>query len=119
GGDVARNLLSGACRQPEPAGALATAPGEPAADAEVGASSSVRAADTSATIHLPGQTEGSALSESGSRYWQSVARVGVQVADALAHAASQGGLHRDIKPSKLPPAGRGNGRGTAFRLAKS
>src|SRR5262249_14168346 len=117
--DVARNLLSGAFRQPEPAGALATAPGQPAADAEDGASSSVRAADTSATIHLPGQTEGSALSESGSRYWQSVARVGVQVADALAHAASQGVLHRDIKPSNLLLDDTGNVWVTDFGLAKA
>ena len=37
----------------------------------------------------------------GSQYWQSVARIGMQVADALAYAASQGILHRDIKPSNL------------------
>src|SRR5262249_47659241 len=86
---VARGLLSGVFRQPQPAGALATAPGEPAVEADLALSSSVRAAETSAAIHLPGQTETSTLSESGSRYWQSVARVGVQVADALAHAASQ------------------------------
>src|SRR5262249_32890524 len=53
--DVARGLLSGAFRQPEPADALTIVPGEPA-------SSSVRVADTSATIHLPGQSEASTLS---------------------------------------------------------
>jgi serine/threonine protein kinase/WD40 repeat protein/Tfp pilus assembly protein PilF len=38
-------------------------------------------------------------SEAG--YFQSVARIGVRVADALAYAHSQGVLHRDIKPSNL------------------
>src|SRR5438105_2651811 len=57
--DVARGLLSGAFRQSGPAGALTTAPGEPAARAE-----------TSAAIHLPGQSETSTLSDSGSQYWQ-------------------------------------------------
>src|SRR5262249_38547593 len=61
----------------------------------------------------------SALSDSGSRYWQSVARVGVQVADALAHAASQGVLHRDIKPSNLLLDETGNVWVTDFGLAKA
>src|SRR5262249_41165155 len=78
-----------------------------------------RAADTSAPIHLPGQSEASSLSESGSRYWPSVARVGVQVADALAHAASQGVLHRDIKPSNLLLDDTGNVWVTDFGLAKA
>jgi WD40 repeat protein/serine/threonine protein kinase len=74
---------------------------------------------SSATIHLPGQTEASTLSESGNQYWQSVARVGVQVADALAHAASQGVLHRDIKPSNLLLDDTGNVWLTDFGLAKA
>jgi eukaryotic-like serine/threonine-protein kinase len=121
--DVARGLLSGESRQsgpaddltaaPDAASPVASAPGDPAA------SSSVRAADTSATIRLPGQTEGSTLSESGRQYWQSVARVGVQVADALAHAASQGILHRDIKPSNLLLDDTGNVWVTDFGLAKA
>jgi eukaryotic-like serine/threonine-protein kinase len=105
---VARGLLSGAFRPPEPA-----------AGADLAVSSSVRAADTSATIHLPGQAEGSTLSESGSQYWQSVARVGMQVADALAYAASQGVLHRDIKPSNLLLDDTGNVWVTDFGLAKA
>jgi WD40 repeat protein/Flp pilus assembly protein TadD len=68
---------------------------------------------------LPGQTEGSTLSDSGQQYWQSVARIGMQVADALAHAASQGVLHRDIKPSNLLLDGSGNVWVTDFGLAKA
>jgi serine/threonine protein kinase/WD40 repeat protein len=120
---VARGLLSGEFRQLEPAGDLTTAPGEasPVASApgDPASSSSARAADTSAIIHLPGQTESSTLSESGSQYWQSVARVGMQVADALAHAASQGVLHRDIKPSNLLLDDTGNVWVTDFGLAKA
>ena len=116
---VARALLSGEFRHPASSGALKTAPGGPAAGGELGASSSVRAADPSVTVHLLGQTEGSTLNASGHCYWQSVARVGVQVADALAHAASQGVLHRDIKPSNLLLDNTGNVWVTDFGLAKA
>ncbi len=78
-----------------------------------------RSPDLSATVRLPGQSQGSTLSESGSQYWQSVARVGMQVADALAHAASQGILHRDIKPSNLLLDDTGNVWVTDFGLAKA
>ena len=37
----------------------------------------------------------------GLAYWQSVARIGVQVANALNYAHGQGTLHRDIKPANL------------------
>jgi WD40 repeat protein/serine/threonine protein kinase len=113
--EVARVLLTGAFRQGNPS-ALTVAPGELAAQAD---SATVRAADSSATIHLPGQSEGSTLSETGSQYWQSVARVGMQVADALAHASSQGVLHRDIKPSNLLLDEQGNVWVTDFGLAKA
>jgi serine/threonine protein kinase len=36
-----------------------------------------------------------------STYWQNVARLGWQAADALSYAHSQGVLHRDIKPANL------------------
>jgi WD40 repeat protein/serine/threonine protein kinase len=108
---VARGLLSGdhtasGGRQPP------DARHDPVANAP-------RSPDTTATVHLPGQSGGSTLSESGSQYWQSAARVGVQVADALAHAAGQGVLHRDIKPSNLLLDDTGNVWITDFGLAKA
>src|SRR5262249_17084451 len=68
---------------------------------------------------VPAPSEGSALSrptEPG--YYRSVARIGVQVAEALAHAHAQGVLHRDIKPSNLLLDAAGPAWVTDFGLAK-
>jgi serine/threonine protein kinase len=37
----------------------------------------------------------------GPQYWRSVARIGLQAAEALHYAHTQGTLHRDIKPANL------------------
>jgi serine/threonine protein kinase/WD40 repeat protein len=76
------------------------------------------AADSSTAVHLPGQADPSTLSESGRGYWQSVARIGVQVAEALQYAHGQGILHRDIKPSNLLLDTHGTVWVTDFGLAK-
>jgi WD40 repeat protein/serine/threonine protein kinase len=51
-------------------------------------------------------------------YYRTVARIGVQVAEALAHAHAQGVLHRDIKPSNLLLDADGAVWITDFGLAK-
>ncbi|HEV3235901.1 MAG TPA: protein kinase [Gemmataceae bacterium] len=65
-----------------------------------------------------GRTEKSTLTDSGRHYWVSVARIGLQVAEALEYAHSQGILHRDIKPSNLLLDTQGTVWVTDFGLAK-
>ncbi|MFO0849863.1 MAG: protein kinase [Gemmataceae bacterium] len=59
------------------------------------------------------------LSDGGRGYWGSVARVGAQVADALAYAHAQGVVHRDVKPANLLLDLRGTAWVADFGLAKS
>ena len=66
----------------------------------------------------PGSSELSSLSHSDRRFFQSVARIGEQVAEALEYANRQGVLHRDIKPSNLLLDARGNVGVADFGLAK-
>jgi serine/threonine protein kinase/WD40 repeat protein len=71
-------------------------------------------ADTFASTH----TEFSSA-KSGRSFFHSVARVGLQTAEALAYAHSEGVLHRDIKPSNLLLDAKGNIWITDFGLAKT
>jgi WD40 repeat protein len=73
----------------------------------------------SSSAVLPGQSGHSSLAESGRHYWQSVARIGIQVAEALDYAHGQGIFHRDIKPSNLLLDNRGTVWVTDFGLAKA
>jgi serine/threonine protein kinase/WD40 repeat protein len=114
--EVAEALLTGRFSL-----APVVAPREPAAGAPDTSTLVVApsASDSSTAVHLPGQAEHTTLSESGRGYWQGVGRIGVQVAEALAHAHGQGVLHRDIKPSNLLLDTHGTVWVTDFGLAKS
>jgi serine/threonine protein kinase/WD40 repeat protein len=56
---------------------------------------------------------------SHSEYHRSVARLGLQVAEALSYAHKQGVLHRDVKPSNLLLDAQGTVWVTDFGLAKA
>ena len=51
-------------------------------------------------------------------FFQTVARLGMQAAEALEHAHEQGVLHRDVKPANLLVDGRGKLWVTDFGLAR-
>ena len=67
----------------------------------------------------PSSSASSILGQSGSAYYRSVARIGVQVAEALAYAHQHKLLHRDIKPSNLLLDLQGTIWVTDFGLAKA
>ncbi len=72
---------------------------------------------SSASLSLPGgRTRGRGRRET---YWQGIARIGAQVASALAYAHAQGVVHRDIKPSNLLLDNHGTVWITDFGLAKA
>ncbi len=68
---------------------------------------------------LPGETELSSVRLNCPHYFQSVVRIGYQIAHALAYAHERGIIHRDIKPSNLLLDAAGVVWITDFGLAKT
>jgi serine/threonine-protein kinase len=112
--------------------------GKAGADPEIDVPQSDRSSDDPATIQAEAPSpspvssrsmafDGSSISahaelsstHAETQYYRSVARVGLQVAEGLAHAHSLGILHRDIKPSNLLLDARGTVWVTDFGLAKA
>jgi eukaryotic-like serine/threonine-protein kinase len=109
---IARSLLTGRFSGPRPDRAPGTL-NATSTDGDIGSSSSVEAPPAAAA------SINSVLSLStDSGYYRAVARLGIQVAEALAHAHGLGVLHRDIKPSNLLLDVDGHVWVTDFGLAK-
>jgi serine/threonine protein kinase/WD40 repeat protein/tetratricopeptide (TPR) repeat protein len=95
----------------EPSARSADAPGrEPPATGDSGGFAPGPSAFAGSASSLIGKSE--------VRYYREVARLGAQVADALAYAHRRGVLHRDIKPPNLILDALGNVWITDFGLAK-
>jgi WD40 repeat protein/tetratricopeptide (TPR) repeat protein len=123
---VARSLLTGEFRgtmdhgNEEVAAKAEAEPKDPGADVPSSPALSDSFTLSSSSVVLPGPSrDGSKSKNKKQTYWQSVASIGVQVAEALEYAHKQGIHHRDIKPSNLLLDTQGTVWVTDFGLAKA
>jgi serine/threonine protein kinase/formylglycine-generating enzyme required for sulfatase activity/tetratricopeptide (TPR) repeat protein len=91
-------------------------PGRAGSTGDIGSSSS---SSVISSLTLPGAAGGGRGKGKKATYWESVARIGVQVAGALDYAHKQGIQHRDIKPSNLLVDAHGTVWVTDFGLARA
>jgi tetratricopeptide (TPR) repeat protein/serine/threonine protein kinase len=97
-----------------PAAAVAVEPASPEAltTPHVPGMTSPAAGETAALAGLSTERTGR-----GKEFWRTVARLGVQAAEALEHAHERGIVHRDVKPGNLLLDDRGSVWVTDFGLA--
>jgi WD40 repeat protein len=117
GVDVARSLITGRFDVAKPPGDGSVT--EPFNDAAPAAPNGPPADSGVSPVILPGSSELSASSDPDRQFFRSVARIGIQVAEALEYANRQGILHRDVKPSNLLLDNHGNVWVADFGLAKT
>jgi serine/threonine protein kinase/WD40 repeat protein len=119
---VARGLLTAQFAGPGPpaaVGSVTAVPGAQSTGLQPEADNRAPSSGGSGSGLVVAGDNAELTAQSETQYFRSVARVGVQVAEALAYAHQQGIIHRDIKPANLLLDAHGTVWVTDFGLAKA